>query len=597
MRSVCRRAGLTSVAIVLGLAAPASAAPLEVEIVNNSGKDPSQVWLSLFNGPSADGKLPDNTPVTLQSLGSSSSFQLNDISAGRLFVSYGSEGATQFTSTSSPIRNDKVEFTNPGVADLTAVDFFGIPMDIQTLDAGGNVLESLAFRCYTQTINNALLALPGGPSGVINNANGIAKILSPQMPGTNYPLMTDYIASMAGKTITVDSQYDGWPAAGYPPAKADMTGTFQPDGSITLSGTITPAPQQPPPGQSTPSTTGNQLTITGDSMAAAVYSNNGTYTKNGVAGQVGDNDVWAVIYRDVVAGFALGYWGGKYGNQSSAWLRQPAFQNAWTTPPPFTPYYHQYGQTITEYSDAYGFPFTDLSPYTVQAGLGPQVATMRVIINPDTGPNVPGCVGASTPSNPNPTPATPSTPSPAPATPNAPATNPAPPPSAKPITTVPPKRTKTGRASAVVERSSARLDERGRLILPVRCDGDPCRGELALVAKERVKTKAKARVKGGKDRDKGASRKPKTRLVTVGTATVLVDEGKTERLVVKFTKEGRALLRKAGRRGLVTAAVVELGPRSKPTTVSVRTVKVLPYVKPKPKPEKGKDQERERERR
>lgn len=578
MRSFRRRSVLAAFGAVLGLAAPAAAAPLTVEVVNNSGKDPSQVWLSLFNGPSADGKLPDNTPVTLQSLGASSSFQLGDIGAGRLFVSYGSEGATQFTSTSSPIRNDKVEFTNPGVADLTAVDFFGIPMDIQTLDAGGNVLESLAFRCYTQTINDALLALPGGQSGVINNAQGIAKILSPQMPGTNYPLMTDYIASMAGKSITVDSQYDGWPAAGYPPAKADMTGTFQPDGSITLSGTITPAPQQPPPGQSTPSATGNQLTISGDSMAAAVYSNNGTYLKNGVAGQVGDNDVWAVIYRDVVAGFALGYWGGRYGNSSSAWLRQPAFQNAWASSPPFTPYFHQYGATITEYSDAYGFPFTDLSPYTVQAGLGPQVATMRVIINPDTGPNVPGCVGASTPSTPTPTPSP--APSTAPGATTPPAVNSAPPSSSTPISTVPPKRTKTGRASAIVERSSARPDKRGRLILPVRCDGDPCRGELALVAKERVKAKAKIRAKG-----KG--RKPKTKLVTVGRATVLVHEGETERLVVKLTKEGRALLKRAGRRGLVTDAVVELGPRSKPTTASVRRVKVLPYVKPKGKRGKG----------
>lgn len=580
MRSFCRRAGLTAVAVLLCLAAPAAAAPLTVEIVNNSGKDPGDIWLSLFNGPSADGKMPANTPVTLASL-QNSQFQLGDISAGRLFVSY-DEGATQFTSTSSPIRNDKVEFTNPGVADLTAVDFFAIPMDIQTLDASGNVLESLAFRCYTQTINSKLLALPGGPSGVINNAQGIAKILSPQMPGTNYPLMTDYIASMAGKTITVDSQYDGWPAAGYPPAKADMTGTFQPDGSITLSGTITPAPQQPPPGQSAPSTTGNQLTVTGDSMAAAVYSNNGTYLKNGVAGQVGDNDVWAVIYRDLVAGFALGYWGGKYGNSSSAWLRQPAFQNAWASPPPFTPYYHQYGALITEYSDAYGFPFTDLSPYTVQAGLGAQVATMRVIINPDTGPNVPGCVGASTPSTPTP-PTTPSTPDPA----NPPAVNPPPPASSAPITAPPPKRTTTGRASAIVERSAVRLDARGRLVLPVRCDGDPCRGELELVAKERVKAKGKVRTKGDRGRrDKGEQRKPKTRLVTVGRATVLVDEGRTERLVVKLTREGRALLRRAGRRGLVTDAVVELGPRSKPTTVSIRKVKVLPYVEAKRGPER-----------
>ena len=153
--------------------------------------------------------------------------------------------------------------------------------------------------------------------------------------------------------------------------------------------------------------------------------------------------------------------------------------------------------------------------------------------------------------------------------PTPPAVNPAPPAATEPVTVVPPKRTTTGRASAIVEARSVRLDARGRLVVPVRCDGDPCRGELELVAKVKGKAKPKKRTK-----------KPApSRLVTVGTARLAVAEGRTERVLVKLTKDGRALLRRGGRRGLVTAAVVELGPRSKPTTVSVRTVKVLPFVK------------------
>ncbi len=556
MPSFCLRAGLTTLAVTLGLAAPASA--LEVQVVNNSGVDPSQVWLSLYNGPSADGQLPNNTPVQLSSL-TDSSFSLNAITAGRLYVAYGTEGVDINTTTGTPIRNDKVEFTNPGVANLTAVDYFGIPMDLQTLDSSGTVLETLAYRCYTSTVAGALQALPGGTQSVIKTAaGGFSKVMSPLLSNT-WPLMTAYVQSMSGQSITVDSVYDGSAALGRPAQTADMTGTFGPDGALTLTGTIT-----------TPSTGAvaqNQtLQISGDSMAAAVYTNNGTYLKNGAAGAVGDNDVFSVIYRDVVAGFALGYWGGKYGNTSSAWLRQPPFTAAWTSPPPFTPYYHQYGATITEYSDAYGFPFTDLSPTTVQAGLTSDVATMRITLNPDTGPNVAGCAGASTPGT-DPTP--PATTTPVPPTPAA--VNPAPPSSATPVTTVPPKRTTTGRASAIVEARSVRLDARGRLVVPVRCDGDPCRGELELVAK--VKSKAKTKPK------KRAKKQASSRLVTVGTARLAVAEGKTERVLVKFTKEGRALLRRGGRRGLVTAAVVELGPRSKPTTVSVRTVKVLPFVK------------------
>ncbi len=554
MPSFCLRAGLTTLAVTLGLAAPASA--LEVQVVNNSGVDPSQVWLSLYNGPSADGQLPNNTPVQLSSL-TNSSFSLNAITAGRLYVAYGDTGVDINTTTSTPIRNDKVEFTNPGVANLTAVDYFGIPMDLQTLDSSGTVLETLAYRCYTSTVAGALQALPGGTASVIKtSAGGFSKVMSPLLSNT-WPLMTAYVQSMSGQAITVDSVYDGSAALGRPAQTADMTGTFGPDGALTLTGTIT-----------TPSTGAvaqNQtLQISGDSMAAAVYTNNGTYLKNGAAGAVGDNDVFSVIYRDVVAGFALGYWGGKYGNTSSAWLRQPPFTAAWTTPPPFTPYYHQYGATITEYSDAYGFPFTDLSPTTVQAGLTSDVATMRVTLNPDTGPNVAGCAGASTPGTDPPPPAT-TTPVP----PTPPAVNPAPPAATEPVTVVPPKRTTTGRASAIVEARSVRLDARGRLVVPVRCDGDPCRGELELVAKVKGKAKPKKRTK-----------KPApSRLVTVGTARLAVAEGRTERVLVKLTKDGRALLRRGGRRGLVTAAVVELGPRSKPTTVSVRTVKVLPFVK------------------
>ncbi|MFA9269164.1 MAG: hypothetical protein ACEQSX_00170 [Baekduiaceae bacterium] len=557
MRSFCRRAGLTTCALALGLVAPASA--LEVEIVNNSTVDPSQVWLSLYNGPSADGKLPNNTPVTLQSLGDST-FELNAITAGRLYVAYGTQGVDINTTTGTPIRNDKVEFTNPGVANLTAVDYFGIPMDLQTLDSGGNVLETLAYRCYTNTVAGALQALPGGAASVINtSANTFSKVMSPLLSNT-WPLMTGYVQSMSGQQITVDAQFDGDPKRNMPAQTADMTGTFGADGSITLTGSFTTISS----GAVTPNQT---LAIPGESIAQAIYTNNGSYTKNGAPGQVGDNDTFAVIYRNVVAGFALGYWGGKYGNSYTSWLRQPAFAAAWNSPPPFTPYYHQYGETITEYSDAYGFPFTDLSPTTVQAGLGSNVATMRITINPDTGPNVPGCAGASTPTPPP----APPTPTPTPTTPVV--VNPTPSPTPAPVTTVPPKRTTTGRASAIVETSAVRLDRAGRLIVPVRCDGDPCRGELELVAKQKVK-----------DRKRGKKKpKPESKLVTGGTATLAVAEGKTERVVVKLTKDGKALLRRGGRRGLVTAAVIELGPRSKPTRVSVRTVKVLPFVKAKAK--------------
>lgn len=547
---VFRLAFATVCAFLALAAAPANGAPMTVQIVNNSGVDPTQVWLSLYNGPSADGQLPNNTPVQLSSL-TNSSFVIGNMAAGRLYVAYGSQGVDINTTTMTPIRNDKIEFTNPGVADLTAVDFFGIPMGLQTLDSGGNVLETLGFRCFTSTLAPALQALPGGQaSTILTSANTFSKVLSPSLSDA-YPLMTAYVQAMSGQTITVNSTFDGRPDAGLPAVTTNMTGTFQPDGSITLSGTFTNIAT----GAVTPNQT---LAVAAGGIAPGIYSNNGSYTKNGAPGQVGDNDAFSTVYRDLVAGFAMGYWGGRYGNQTSAWLRQPPFAAAWTTPPPFTPYYHQYGAMITEYSSAYGFPFTDLSPTTVQAGLGSNVATMRVTIEPDTGPNVPGCAGSSTPTPPTPPPTSGgATPDPVTSTP----VTPVPSTPATPISTPAPKRTTKGRAVAIVERRAVRLDRAGRLILPVRCDGDPCRGELEVYT----------RVRRGK----------KLVIVPVGATEVAVPEAKTQHLVVKLTKTGRELIRRAGRRGLPTTAVVRLGPRSKASIVSRRAVKVLPYAKPK----------------
>lgn len=41
----------------------------------------------------------------------------------------------------SPIRFDAVEFTFPGVANLSAVDMLGIPLHLATVDAQGRVVS------------------------------------------------------------------------------------------------------------------------------------------------------------------------------------------------------------------------------------------------------------------------------------------------------------------------------------------------------------------------------------------------------------------------------------------------------------------------
>lgn len=505
------------------LAAPSPApadgisTPITVQIVNNSGQLPENVYLLLHNGSSADGKLPAETPVPLSQI-TNSTFQLGNITAGRLFVSFGGP-VTAAEPMTFPVRNDKIEFTIPGKGNLTSVDFFGIPIDVQTLDSGGNVLESLTYRCHTSTIRPALLQIPGATGAeVLTGQSTFSRILSPQISPASYPTMNGYLGFMAGTTITVDSKFFGTPFQ-----TTNYTGTFGLDGSITLNGTITnPAL---PAGQQT--TTGQTLQITGDSMLGGIYSGNGTYTVGGNPAAVSDNDVYSVIYRDTVAGFALGYWGGRYGNSTSQWTGQPPFAAAWDAPPAFTPYYHQYAAAIAEYSDSYGFSFNDVGPAQVQFALdNSQVAGMRVTIDSDDGPSAPGCAGAATP--------------PAPSTPPA---TPTPPPAAD-------------LADVVLKTKRARLDSRGRVLLRLACTGDPCKGEMIVNARRRIRRKL--------------------RIVELGRANISIPEGRSQRVWVKLNRTGRILVRRGGRRGLLTTGTVELGPRGKPNRVERRHLRLLP---------------------
>lgn len=505
---------------LLAPAAANAASPINVQLVNNSALTDDNVWLTLHNGSSADGQLAADTPVQLSAL-TNNSFKLGDITAGRLFISYG-QGVGPAEPMTNQVRNDKIEFTNPGVVNLTSVDFFGIPIDVQTLDSNANVLESLAFRCHTDTILPKLQAIAGVSGAQINTAGvGVARFLSPQIsPPATYPQMTGYLASMAGKTITVNSTFFGNPLQ-----TTNYTGTFGSDGSITLNGTLTT-----PSNTANPTVTGAPLAITGASLLGGVYSGNGSYTVGGAPAAVADNNVYSVIYRDIAAGFALGYWGGKYGNSSADWNRQPPFAAAWNTAPAFTPYFHQYAQIINQYSDSYGFSFSDVGPSQVQAGLGPEVTTMRVTIDSDSGPQVPGCVGPTTPAPPAP---------PASTTPSTP-----------PATKPPSSR----RAKAVVLSGRVKLDRRGRALLKVKCTGDPCKGEVLLTIRRRVKGRM--------------------RTTELGRANISVPENRTQRIYLPLGRTGKYLVSRT-RRGLMVKSTVLLGPRQKAHRSSSRSIRLF----------------------
>jgi hypothetical protein len=362
---VLARTTIASLALSLGAFA-SSAQALDVQIVNHSGRPADRVYVMLHGGSSADGKLANDTPRRLSSI-SGRRFALSSISGGRIFFSYG-RPVSAAEPPSSDTRYDKVELTLPGVANLTAVDFFAIPFRLQTLNSSGAQLGELAYSARTNVIRRALMDAAAPSALVKTREGGFARILSPQLSPQSYPSFTRDIKSMAGRRVTISGAFYGTPYQEF-----TYSGRFASDGSITLNGTITT-----PGGSTNP---GKTVAVSGPSLPYAIYTVNGPYTVDGQPASVGDNNVYSVIYRDLLSGFAWGYMGGRYGNDSENWWGKPPFAAARATPEPYATF-NEYAAAIYRYSNAYGFSFSDTGPKPVVVGLD-QAATLRITIMGD----------------------------------------------------------------------------------------------------------------------------------------------------------------------------------------------------------------------
>ena len=361
-------AAVLLIAALTVFAATGAEAAIRVQIVNQSGKHASQVYVMLSGGSSSDGQLRNDVGAKLSKL-RGSQFRLTNFS-GRIYFSYGGP-VTNAEPPTWPTRYDKVELTYPGVANLTAVDFFGIPFKLLARNARGNALGTLAWNAPTDTIENALLAIPGARRALVKTrGGGFARILSPQLSPSSYPSLKQYVSSMSGAHLTVSGDFFGNPFQSF-----DYSGAFGGSGATTLSGTIAPR------GGST--TTGAALGVAGSTLPSAIYTVDGPYIWDGATHTVSDNDVYAVIYRDLIAGFAWGYWGGKYGNDSARWQNKPPFEAARKMgKQPRYATYNAYAAVVYKYSNAYGFSFSDTGPKKVQLPLG-GAATLQVTILPD----------------------------------------------------------------------------------------------------------------------------------------------------------------------------------------------------------------------
>lgn len=375
---------------------------LVVEIINGTGAapgpskvDPKDIYVTVYGSTFTSSNGP--TPGQSVAMGQDRySFTTTDFESGRIFISYrgkmpDEESKIDPFSNSIP-RNDKVEITYQlkngaptGSANLTAVDYFGIPMMIETLDASGNVLATFTYYANLDTVVKGLDDIDNkiATDAKIMKGNEFLRVVAPVKwaPGSGaptanpYPSMKPYFDSVSGQSVNIVGQYDGVPGQ-YSPAAYNYTGTLASSGDITFSGTLATNGGAP--------AAGDNIVIKATDLLAGIYTANPPYTKGGASGQISDNDVYSAIVRDLLTGFNAGYIGGTYGSDpSDEWWSKPPFQEQGGDK-----YYNQYAAVIQEHSQAYGFPFSDRLRNQL-AFFNQDTATLRITLLPDTMLNAP----------------------------------------------------------------------------------------------------------------------------------------------------------------------------------------------------------------
>jgi hypothetical protein len=397
VRSRPCRALLAAAGVLTALALPASASALTFHVVNESGKPASEVFVDIVGRENVPSEFSvtgfsNDVPRPLSSI-TNGEVTVEKLISGRVYISYVSPvrqvGGSAEESTNvetSPTRFDWAELTvnrpQPGqdpkeveaeeeaekadVANLTAVDQFGIGMHLTTFGESGDEQESIG-STYADDVFAALQNVPGGPESTIRNGAEIIRVMSP-LHSQAYPRLTEYVHSMAGTEIILHSLFDG--------LSGEYKGTFGEGGSIEISGDDTE-------GHS------HSIKLTGEELIEDIYTDGGV-----------ENTLEGEMRHDLLAGFSLGLWGGKYGNDAINFCTDPAlngsalfchsfnvpaFAAAHTTPEPY-PTYEQYAATIAELGNFYGNPFSDASQQ-VTIGIAPEtVKTLQLTILPDSPP-------------------------------------------------------------------------------------------------------------------------------------------------------------------------------------------------------------------
>jgi hypothetical protein len=368
--------------VLLALAlCPAAASALDFKVVNESGRPPSEVFVTVAAGGAYEvSGMANDVPKPLSEI-PGGEIEIERLVSGRIFVAYGA-GVTEATTFSSPTRFDWAELTvtpdSADVANLTAVDQFAIGMRLDTFNSADQHLETVG-AANSNTIFAALQQIPGGPEATMRGPGGsVIRVLSPNKTEV-YPDLGEYVRSLAGQAITLHTAFFHEPFT-----TATYSGSFGPDGTITLSGTST---------TNAGVSASSSFTVPGSELIADIDTGGNT-----------PNTLEGAIKRDLLAGFSTGLWGGRYGNDAlgfctdptsnaygtwcPAGFNQPAFGDARAGLAPFATC-EQYAAVINQYSDVYGNPYSDAAKRVTvsldQTPSGHDVETLQLTIQPDSG--------------------------------------------------------------------------------------------------------------------------------------------------------------------------------------------------------------------
>ena len=359
-------------------------------------------------------------------------FTVTDVDTGRLTFSYDDpisivNGAAP--TSKSPIRYDKMELTfkptdpkdlskgSSGGGNLTAIDFYAIPIEVQVTHAGDNSpdpLQTKTFYASTPKILESLLAMNSSVNDAFLNKSGgkfifssettdfstFARILSPNTIAASktsgspapYPSFSSYLASLVDKEYKVNGQQFG----GY-----KYTAKFENEGvdgyKITCTGSVTNDQVAKPPAPALPGPTDNATVtihlpadqldfyiyatvVNKDSYSIAGYefkdsktidpqTGKPTYTAQDMV-NAANASAYGALVGDLQAALNFGYMGGRFDTGSpqdiSVFYASVMLPYAYpyggarsTSQTINDGFYNPYAGLFYYASDAYGHPFSD----------------------------------------------------------------------------------------------------------------------------------------------------------------------------------------------------------------------------------------------